>query len=99
MGDDVITAQAAADFFLTSLGPDFSAELNRWGRDDIIPENLDVAIREATIYLESEKNATKMMEKNSGREIVQDHVWIRKLLWLPKRRFPQELTFVLIVRR
>ena len=68
MGDDVITDQAAADFFLTSLGPDFAPELNKWGRDDTIPENLDDAIREATLYLESERNATKMMEKNSGRD-------------------------------
>jgi hypothetical protein len=67
MGDDVITPQASADFFLTSLGPDFSAELNRWGRDDIIPVDLDEAIREASLYLESERNATKMMERNSGR--------------------------------
>jgi hypothetical protein len=64
MGDDVITPQAAADFFLTSLGPEFAPELNRWGREDLIPTDLDEAIREATTYLESELNTKRMMEPN-----------------------------------
>lgn len=67
-GDDIITPQAAADFFLTSLGVDFGTELNRWGRDNDFPDNLDDAIRRATTYIETERNTTKMMEYNSGKQ-------------------------------
>ena len=57
---------ASAEYFLTSLGPEMASELNRWGRDNDFPDNLPDAIRRATVFLESERNAAKMLEHNTG---------------------------------
>ena len=72
MGDEEISPRASAEYFLTSLGPEMASELNRWGRDNDFPDNLPEAIRRATVFLESERNAAKMLEHNTG----------------PKRAFP-----------